>query len=60
MTTEKKCCLCKGNLAEPGDHWQDGINAEPIMVGQCCDVCNDTKVIPVRLAALSARRTDVK
>lgn len=60
MKNVEKCCLCKGDLAEQGDHWQGGNNDEPIMVGQCCDVCNDTKVIPVRLAALSARRTDVK
>ena len=27
-----------------------GNNALPVKVGQCCDACNDTVVIPRRLA----------
>jgi hypothetical protein len=31
-------------------YWRDGNNAQPIMDGRCCDECNNTLVIPARLA----------
>jgi hypothetical protein len=33
-------------------------NADPVATGRCCGVCNDTKVIPERLA-LASRQGDV-
>ena len=48
----KKCCLC-GETIQPKGTWKDGNNAEPIKSGRCCDFCNETKVIPIRLQAMS-------
>jgi hypothetical protein len=39
----KKCCFCKKNLQNYGN------NAEPVMKGLCCDCCNKSVVIPLRL-----------
>lgn len=53
MTTAKKmrCAICRGDIAKIATgHWKLGHNAEPVARGQCCDICNDTRVIPVRLA----------
>lgn len=40
-----KCCICGKPCECPY-----GNNAQPVMSGQCCNVCNSTKVIPARLA----------
>jgi hypothetical protein len=52
MTENKnpKCCLC-GNTCE--NEW--GNNPYPLSKNEndrCCNVCNDTKVIPARLEKL--------
>lgn len=39
----KECCICGEKIDGYGN------NAEPIKNGECCDKCNDEKVIPVRL-----------
>ncbi len=39
----KKCVLCKRTIRGFGN------NAQPLKLGQCCDDCNRTKVIPARL-----------
>lgn len=47
-----KCCLC----GETYTHW--GNNPWPLSEGEndrCCDVCNDTKVIPARIQNLQNR-----
>lgn len=44
-----QCCLC--NLFYEGY----GNNAQPIKEGQCCDKCNQTKVIPARLIEIIRR-----
>ena len=38
------CSICGGTYT----HW--GNNAYPINKGRCCDICNDTKVIPARMS----------
>ena len=38
-----KCVICNGRV------FGFGHNAEPVMIGICCDICNDTKVIPTRI-----------
>lgn len=44
-----KCCLCSKEIEKkPG--WDQGNNAEPLAAGRCCDTCNNTRVIPARLA----------
>ena len=43
----KKCILCKKEIEGFGN------NALPIESGRCCDSCNNTKVIPVRLKQIT-------
>ena len=38
-----KCKICDDTFSGHGH------NAEPIANGRCCDVCQDTKVLPARL-----------
>ena len=40
--------------------WTDGHNAEPKSKGRCCNVCNDTKVIPARLSSVGGLSIDFK
>jgi hypothetical protein len=35
--------------------WTLGNNAAPVNEGRCCDICNDTVVIPARLNQAMAR-----
>ena len=45
-----KCILCCENIKPCWvTGWEDGNNAEPIAEGRCCNDCNTTYVIPVRL-----------
>lgn len=44
ITENKICVLCKEKYKGYGN------NAEPITKGRCCDECNNTKVIPIRLS----------
>ena len=32
--------------------WDEGNNAQPIKDGRCCDACNWSVVVPVRLGAV--------
>ena len=42
-----KCCICGSTIGSMGY----GHDPAPVKnKGRCCDVCNDTKVIPQRLA----------
>ena len=38
-----KCKICNETI------FGHGHNAQPITNGRCCDVCQDTKVLPLRL-----------
>ena len=51
-----KCCICKGEIGKKGS-WTQGNNAEPVKSGRCCDVCNETLVIPARIKKI---RIDIK
>ena len=47
----KKCVLCKKMFGEWGN------NPAPLKSkGQCCDVCNATKVIPARVKQSQVRQ----
>ena len=53
---EKKCCICGIKFVGWGN------NPWPVKDdGECCDVCNNTKVIPARLAQmyLSTKRKEI-
>ena len=41
--TNTKCIICQETYTGFGH------NAHPIANGKCCDVCQDTKVLPLRL-----------
>ena len=41
-----KCTICKKAIRGFGN------NAEPVKIGECCDLCNDLYVIPARLKYL--------
>jgi hypothetical protein len=48
------CILCGDEidiqyLPHGQEAWTHGHNAEPLALGRCCSLCNDTKVIPARL-----------
>lgn len=50
------CVLCNGDIEHQRTpdgqvFWNKGHNAEPLAEGACCEVCNNTKVIPARLSA---------
>jgi hypothetical protein len=51
-----KCCLCKKVIEVKGT-WKEGNNAMPLKEGRCCDKCNNTKVLPARLANYIKEKT---
>ena len=45
-----KCCLCGKHSEGWGDKKQFGNNPQPLKDDcECCDECNNSKVIPARL-----------
>ena len=52
-----ECKICgKEILMDADGKWDGGHNAEPITEGRCCEKCNDTVVIPMRLREFQSRR----
>ena len=58
--SQQKCVICRGQI-EVKTHvrngkleiyWTHGNNAQPVMEGQCCDVCNESVVLPARMARM--------
>lgn len=51
-----KCSICGKQIEKKYNngkmYWDQGNNAQPINNGRCCDLCNNTKVIPARLKNL--------
>ena len=54
----KLCSICSQPITEQLNSfyrrrrfggWTDGHNAQPVNDGRCCDLCNDTVVIPRRM-----------
>jgi hypothetical protein len=45
-----KCSICGKKILPNAFGWDKGNNAYPVNDGRCCDLCNTTVVIPVRLA----------
>lgn len=50
-TKLRPCSIC-GKPILPIGTWLLGHNAAPVNSGRCCNVCNDTVVIPTRIASL--------
>ena len=51
-----KCSICGFAIEMKENGWDQGNNAEPINSGRCCDKCNESYVIPRRVADVLARR----
>ena len=51
MADEKKCSICGADYSNEGMARGHGFghNAQPINDGRCCDLCNETEVIPQRI-----------
>ena len=48
----KICSIC----GTPFTEW--GNNAQPVNTGRCCNLCNDTVVIPARIRAMRKRQQE--
>ena len=42
----KDCDICGEPIYPELSGWTEGHNADPVTEGRCCEVCNNTKVIP--------------
>ena len=51
-----KCSICEGEIEVTSYGWAEGHNAQPVNEGRCCDMCNDTVVIPMRIARVFGGR----
>jgi hypothetical protein len=45
-----KCSICFHEIEVHPCGWAEGHNAQPVAEGRCCGQCNDTVVVPVRIA----------
>lgn len=49
------CVLCDKTLEQGAfGSWIHGNNAWPLSEGQCCDQCNNDKVVPARMEELTS------
>ena len=51
-----KCDICTGEIDIQANGYEEGHNAFPISNGRCCTKCNDTEVIPMRVAIMQSGR----
>lgn len=56
-----KCCLCgveiEKKYTQSGKMFYDiGNNAQPLKNGRCCNLCNDTRVIPARIKNVGLKK----
>ena len=50
MVTEMECSICSNEIElNLMTGWSKGHNAEPVNEGRCCDLCNQSIVIPTRM-----------
>ena len=52
-----KCSICTNEIDVQSNGWEGGHNALPLSNGRCCTICNDTEVVPMRMAFVSLGRT---
>ena len=56
-----KCIICKQEIKPDKYGWAEGHNPAPISNNinhRCCDKCNDTQVIPIRIADMYVHKED--
>jgi len=52
-----KCSICTNDIDVQSNGWEEGHNALPLSNGRCCTLCNDTEVIPMRMACIQSGRS---
>ena len=52
-----KCSICTNEIDVQSNGWEEGHNALPLSNGRCCTLCNDTEVIPMRMAFIQLGRS---
>ena len=52
-----KCSICTNDIDIQSNGWEEGHNALPLSNGRCCTLCNDTEVIPMRMAFIQSGRS---
>jgi len=51
-----KCSICTSEIDIQANGFEGGHNAFPLSNGRCCTKCNDTEVIPMRIAIIASGR----
>jgi len=51
-----KCSICNNDIDVQSNGWKEGHNALPLSNGRCCTLCNDTEVVPMRMAFIASGR----
>ena len=51
-----KCSICTSEIDVQANGFEGGHNAFPLSNGRCCTRCNDTEVIPMRIAIIASGR----
>ena len=51
-----KCSICTSEIDVQANGYEGGHNAFPISNGRCCTKCNDTEVVPMRIALMASGR----
>jgi len=51
-----KCDICTSEIDIQANGFEGGHNAFPLSNGRCCTKCNDTEVIPMRIAIIGSGR----
>ena len=51
-----KCSICTSEIDVQANGYKEGHNAFPISNGRCCTKCNDTEVMPMRMAFIASGR----
>ena len=51
-----KCSICTSEIDVQANGYEGGHNAFPLSSGRCCTKCNDTEVIPMRMAFIASGR----
>ena len=52
-----KCSICTNEIDVQSNGWEEGHCALPLSNGRCCTICNDTEVVPMRMAFISLGRS---
>ena len=52
-----KCSICTSEIDVQANGYKGGHNAFPLSNGRCCTKCNDTEVVPMRMAFIQSGRS---